>query len=284
MMDVCGGNMQYLYHYTSLETLALILANKSICFNNLLNVDDMEESETQDMGNFGRFLYVSCWTSEEQESIPLWNLYTPNMHGVRIKLPIFPFKKYSYKKGELFFKEDVETYINMEKIYDEDKVNIAANQPMLIEVDYTNEKDRLFPKVRKLSSVDELERYLNAGDMKEVEGVKVSYSFAELGKYKRMEWSFQKEWRYIFSIMPMGVKELNPPTFQKHQEIIRRMEDKEYIPPYSRMFLDIDDSALQNIEVLCGPKMSQAEKILVQALLNQYCPNGKYQESKLRIR
>ena len=276
--------MQYLYHYTSLETLALILANRSICFNNLLNVDDMEESETQDMGNFGRFLDVSCWTSEEQESIPLWNLYTPNMHDVRIKLPIFPFKKYSYKKGELFFKEDVETYINMEKIYDEDKVNIAANQPMLIEVDYTNEKDRLFPKVRKISSVDVLERYLNAGDMKEVEGVKVSYSFAELGKYKRMEWSFQKEWRYIFSIMPMGVKELNPPTFQKHQEIIRRMEDKEYIPPYSRMFLDIDDSALQNIEVLCGPKMSQAEKILVQALLNQYCPNGKYQESKLRIR
>ena len=42
--------------------------------------------------------------------------------------------------------------------------------------------------------------------------------------------------------------------------------------------------ALQNIEVLCGPKMSQAEKIIVQALLNQYCPNGKYQESKLRIR
>ena len=102
--------MEYLYHYTSLETLALILSNKTICFNNLLNVDDIEEAETQDMGNFGRFLYVSCWTDDEKESIPLWNLYTPNMHGVRIKLPKFPFKKYSYKKGEFFLKEDIETY------------------------------------------------------------------------------------------------------------------------------------------------------------------------------
>ena len=35
--------MNYLYHYTSLETLALILKNRTICFNNLLYVDDIEE-------------------------------------------------------------------------------------------------------------------------------------------------------------------------------------------------------------------------------------------------
>ncbi len=42
--------MDYLYHYTSIETLALILSNKTLCFNNLLNVDDIEEAETSDMG------------------------------------------------------------------------------------------------------------------------------------------------------------------------------------------------------------------------------------------
>lgn len=110
--------MEYLYHYTSIETLALILANKTICFNNLLNVDDSEEAETFDMGKFGRFVYVSCWTSDGQESIPLWNLYTPNMHGVRIRLPkIFHLKKYSYNKNEYFLKESVETYINVGKKY-----------------------------------------------------------------------------------------------------------------------------------------------------------------------
>ena len=115
--------MDYLYHYTSIETLALILSNKTLCFNNLLNVDDIEEAETSDMGKFGRFVYASCWTNDERESIPLWNLYTPDMHGVRIKLPVFPFKRYSYKKGEYFLENDVETYINIEKLYKENKVN-----------------------------------------------------------------------------------------------------------------------------------------------------------------
>ena len=44
-----------LYHYTSLDTLALILTNKTICFNTLLNVDDIEEAETSDLGLFGKF-------------------------------------------------------------------------------------------------------------------------------------------------------------------------------------------------------------------------------------
>ena len=50
-----------LYHYTSIENLLLILKTKSICFSSLENVDDMEEKETGDLQNFGRFYYVSCW-------------------------------------------------------------------------------------------------------------------------------------------------------------------------------------------------------------------------------
>ena len=275
--------MEYLYHYTSIETLALILANKTICFNNLLYVDDSEEAETFDMGKFGRFVYVSCWTSDEQESIPLWNLYTSDMHGVRIRLPKFPFKKYKYKKGEYFLDKDVDTYINLKKLYNENKVDVVLTQPELIEIEYTDDIEKLYPKVRKVSSEEDLRKYLNEGKI-ENDIFKVKYSFTELGRYKRKEWSFQKEWRYIYSVSPVGLKELNSSTFEKHREIIRRIEDKEYEPAYSRMFFDLDDKALENIEVLCGPKMNDAEKIIVKTLLNQYCPNGIYKESKLKIR
>ena len=89
-------NNDLLYHYTSIETLALILKNRTICFNNLGNVDDLEEGATLDMGHFGKFMNVSCWTKDSEESIPLWNLYTPSMKGVRIGLPKFPFEKYHF--------------------------------------------------------------------------------------------------------------------------------------------------------------------------------------------
>lgn len=84
---------EYLYHYTSIESLVYI-KNRTIRFKSLINVDDMEEVLTRDLGAFGKYFYVSCWSSDDEESIPLWSMYSEGMKGVRIKLPIFPFKKY----------------------------------------------------------------------------------------------------------------------------------------------------------------------------------------------
>jgi hypothetical protein len=276
--------MEYLYHYTSLETLALILKNKSLCFNNLLNVDDIEEAKTKDMGDFGRFVYVSCWTDDAEESIPLWNLYTPNMHGVRIRLPKFPFKKYYYKKGEYFFSENVGTYIDCETIFEENKISVPVDNPKLIKVEYTEEAEKLFPIVRMESYPGALKRYLEAKDMSELKSAEIRYSFEEIGKYKRENWKFQNEWRYKITIAPMGLQESNPPTFQKQQEYIRRIEDRNIIPPYQSIFLSMSESAFEDMEIVFGPKMSEAEKIMAIALISQYAPKCIYRESNLKIR
>lgn len=276
--------MEYLYHYTSLETLALILKNQTICFNNLLNVDDIEEAKTKDMGEFGRFVYVSCWTDDTDESIPLWNLYTPNMHGVRIRLPQFPFKKYYYKKGELFFEEDTETYIDFEKLYEENKISVTANSPRLIKVEYTNEMEKLIPRVRTESYPGALKDYLSAKDMEEAKGEKVSYLFESVGKYKKVNWKFQNEWRYKITVVPMGMRESNPSTWQKQQECIRRVEDRNITPAYQRLFLKIDENKFRDMEIVFGPKMSEAEKIMALSLINQYASQCICRESNLKIR
>ena len=70
----------------------------------MLYVDDLDEAETEDMGKFGKILvYVSCWTEDSEESIPLWNLYTPNMHDVRIRMPEFRLKNIDLKKENIFY-------------------------------------------------------------------------------------------------------------------------------------------------------------------------------------
>ena len=43
-----NGN-EYLYHYTNIETLALILQNHSFRFNSLDKMDDLQEQETADL-------------------------------------------------------------------------------------------------------------------------------------------------------------------------------------------------------------------------------------------
>lgn len=278
--------MRYLYHYTSLDTLALILKNRTLCFNNLMNVDDMEEAQSEDMGEFGKFVYVSCWTEDSEESIPLWNLYTPDMHGVRIKLPEYPFQTYHYKKGEFFLEKDVDTYINFADIFRENKYSMTPDNPVLVAVKYDNEKSRLYPVVRIESYPGAVQDFLEAESLEDIKrkDIKVTYSFKEIGCYKRKNWSFQKEWRYKISISPMGLQQAIPSTFEKQQEYIRRLEDRTAKPPVQRLFLTLSENALKELEVVFGPKMTDTEKIIAVALLKKYSPKCKYKESCLKIR
>lgn len=55
-------------------------------------MDDLQEKEASDIKNIGQFCYVSSWTDDETESIPMWNMYSTLDSGVRIKLKSNPFK------------------------------------------------------------------------------------------------------------------------------------------------------------------------------------------------
>ncbi len=274
---------QTLYHYTSLETLALILTNKSLCFNTLLNVDDIEEAETSDMGLFGKYVYVSCWTDEAQESIAMWQLYTPNMHGVRIQLPIYPFKKHYYRAGEFHFSEDATSYIDIRKVYDENKATIVSNLPQLWQVTYTSDEALLRPQIRSGDSIGDYADILNINNPKK-NHCKIRYNLGQLGKYKSEVWSFQKEWRYWISMSPWGMKESEAATLDKHRDFADRLENTATKPPYERFFVALSEEAISQMQIVFGPRMTEAEKILAKHLLRGSGLDGKWKESALRIR
>ena len=46
-----------IYHYTSIETLALILQNKTLRFNNAKFVDDPTEAITKDYGSMQDYVF-----------------------------------------------------------------------------------------------------------------------------------------------------------------------------------------------------------------------------------
>lgn len=56
-----------IYHYTNIDTLALILKNRTIRFNRLDNVDDLEEGKAESLGiKFCKYIFVSCWTKKRR--------------------------------------------------------------------------------------------------------------------------------------------------------------------------------------------------------------------------
>jgi len=81
-----------IYHYTSADTLALILKSSRIRFNRLDHVRDLSEAKTSQGIEFGKLFFVSCWTLESTESIPLWEISGGGFSGVRIGVPPYPFQ------------------------------------------------------------------------------------------------------------------------------------------------------------------------------------------------
>lgn len=269
---------KYLYHYTSIDTLLLILKNKTLAFNSLQNVDDLEEADSEDIEQIGKICYVSCWTNDDSESIPMWNMYTPNMQGVRIKLKEYPFKKYFYKKGEYFFNTDCESHINYKDLYSDDKACISPDSPLLRNVIYTEEKSKLYPRIK---SVIKKAEKLDNGKININE--KIKYSFEELGKYKRSNWSFQNEVRYIINMAPYSMKELMSCKSEAEQrKLISRLEDTKIKAPYKRFFLQLSDEAIKNIEVLLGPKITEEQEEIVKLIIDKYCPSAKILNSNLK--
>ncbi len=259
---------EYLYHYTSIETLALILKNRTIRFNNLLNVDDPEEAETKDLGLSGKHCLVSCWTKSSENVIPMWNMYTPGMKGVRIKMKMNPFKQYTYNRGENHFTENVVSCIDYKGDYTK-KVTIAAECPLMEEVLYTNDENLLHPQIRSQT------------------GDETSISFEKIGKYKRKYWAFQNEYRYIIRTAPWSMDEMEKVTTVEELTILYdRLLDKDNKQICDEIYLDLADDAFENMEILLAPKASDAEYIIVQALLEKYCPNVqvKLEKSKIRVR
>ena len=51
--------------------------------------------------------------------------------------------------------EDVDTYINLKKIYEENKASIVSTEPHLEKIEYTDSQDKLFPKIRTESCEDD---------------------------------------------------------------------------------------------------------------------------------
>lgn len=137
--------------------------------------------------------------------------------------------------------------------------------------EYTDEKEKSFPKIRTESYEGALKTFMNAKDMNDLSdySVEITYFLKELGIYKRKNWAFQKEWRYLILISPMGLQEMNPLSLKKQQEQLRRIEGIEAKPVYDRLFLEIDPKVMKDIEIVFGPKMSEAEKTLAVALIKE---------------
>ncbi len=254
-------NLQYLYHYTSIESLALILSTKTIRFNSLSQVDDLIEGKSKDFKQIGNYFFISSWTDIEEESLPFWNMYTPQMRGVRIKMPTDLFHSYQIRTSKKYGLKPaiVESIVPQEETYSNTYFIIPTHTNYLSKVIYTDDEDKLFPTLAK------------------IQGNNYKVEFNRVGVHKSTHWEFQSEWRFILKIFPITSKA----PIQDKSSISNIISDALFSLsegdkiPFSDYFVKIKEEKLKEMEILLGPKHSDANKVIVNSLINNYNPNAK---------
>ena len=172
-----------IYHYTNIETLALILKNKTIRFSRLDTVDDPNEyGFIMDGHNPAKYTYVSCWTKNDIEVIPQWIIYGNHRHGVRISIEREIFKIYEEHGGKyLFPSHDMK---NKNYII----TPILSPEYLYYDISYVEN-----PKNHQSNIFQEMDDEKRSIDMKNI------------GVYKGLDWTFQRECRFRLHLFPLDV-------------------------------------------------------------------------------
>ncbi len=265
-----------IYHYTNLETLALILKNQTIRFNRLDQVDDLEEGNTESLGvRFCKYVFVSCWTENAEESIPLWKMYGGDAGGVRISI-----------ERDIMFKEYIVSNLNLGNGMTMHGAIVSKIPPHDMEnpdffilplVDYNND---VF--YRHVKYVDDISIYTkDAFVMSNVKDGRCDLSIKTkpFGYYKNKRWQFQDETRFVLYIFPLNVlREGNNPEISS---LVTQCLFSNKPLPFSHYDMHLKQEAVDTMKITLSPSVTEAQKIIVQSLVDKYAPSASIEESAL---
>lgn len=263
-----------IYHYTNLESLALILKNKTIRFNRLDKVDDYEEGNAESLGvRFSRYVFASCWTEEPTESIPLWKMYGGDFCGLRVSMEREMFQEYDVCSSDLEIPGGIGSICT--KIPPKD-----MNNPEFFIIpshDYDND---LF--YRKINYVDDVYEYTK--DAIKIDNiienrVDMKMQMKPFGYYKNIRWEFQKESRFVIYVFPVNLflEGANP---EISSIVVQSLLNNKPLT-FNYYDMNLKEEAMDTMEITLSPSASEAQKILLQSLIDKYRPTAKIMDSSL---
>lgn len=261
-----------IYHYTSIENLALILKHKTIRFNRLDHMDDpCEKNFLVNQLDWSPYTYVSCWTENPEESIPLWHMYTKEGKGVRIGIE----KDFiDWDKQQIAF--SVPSRQRHHKSISKDSsgaFSVTFNPTRL----YRPLSDELcYRKVKYVSEKEFLDFEKNIGRMRAFMDIDEKLMRENIGCLRKDKWAFQQESRFVIYAVPYTATD----AVVSHNDFINliRLNIANQVP-----FIDVPIKVekLRNIEVTLGPNIDEGQGILAKALLSKYAPYAHLDFSSL---
>ena len=258
----------YLYHYTSVDTLALILKYRTIRFTRLSLLNDPLEGKAKDFEGGEELIYCSSWSANPADTIPMWKMYT-NLEGVRIRLKLdnvfsdscsMQFKNYGSKLSPV---TELCCPIQMKHAIDSSRVGYIKEVFGPEEVEYLNSEE--YDKLKFTQRVKSIEHdRVVENDCIQLDGA---------GLHKPICWSHEQEWRFRVIGLP-SVTPINM-SLNDYVAYAKYAEDSVDIPMSSKCF--------DELEILLGPLCSEGHEYLVESLCDRAGIDVSITKSGIRI-
>ena len=264
----------------------MILSTKKIRFNRLDRMDDLEEGRVEAQGiPLGKYTYVSCWTEDDEESIPLWKMYTNNDSGVRISLPIDMFKDYSIL-DRLIGDDNLSSQILSicpklapTMIWKIPSEEYFGRKYFIIPV-YSNNLENFYIKIQYVDDVATQTKDIVVVSHNENGTYGKSIDISKVGRYKHKRWVFQNESRFVLTIIPTE-KKISINDANSYIELIGKALATGMQPFFETYDMSLREEVLNELEVTLSPSMTAGQRVIVESLLKQYAPKAKMKESSL---
>lgn len=141
----------------------------------------------------------------------------------------------------------------------------AMSEKLLTKVEYTNSKEKLYPRL--------------LGD----NGNQTFIALGKLGKYKNLHWTFQNEWRYIFTALSLPFNQILNGSFtdSDFQAIADRLISGSEKQPFPHYDMIISNEAFLGMEVTLSPRISAGNRTIVETFMNVYNSSARISCSSL---
>jgi len=247
-----------IYHYTSFEIFKLIIKNKVIRFNSLMNVDDAEEGYLTDCKSQAKYFFVSCWTEDQKENIPLWKMYVKSPFAIRI---------------------GVNPKILIPKLINRCLIENQKNRNAYVTLMHRkgNLEDNFISKV-----FYEKNPYLSQS--KNLRGMYDPEYINKYGLIKNEDWSFQKEVRYIIQTVPIK-SVIRRPDCSLYNSIQESIINNDFTNiEYTDM--EYTQEFMENAHFMLGPSTTVENKQEFENFIYENVPNfdGEIARSRSFIR
>lgn len=265
-----------LHHYTTVNTLALILRHQTLRFTRLDQFDDITEGRSLGPYPFGARMYASCWSAAEEESIPQWAMYGDSMRGVRLSLHPDPFSWYPIDIGwhENFQFIDLEAPFKIEEMF-------GAGITLMP----TPEMKKTFGQpVNYVSDVTAaIERFVTISNDGEItfhgEGNEIAFLKSDV-------WAFQQEHRFVVIGLPGPAEPFtgDPAIYLESRKRWQRsgVDFMRGIPSPLYIDLKLAHEALMRAEIVVGPLAPAGTMEIVESLVARFAIGATVRESQLR--